>query len=188
MPRSGYTICTSEQRPTSTTVSHGFVVERYSSPPFGSHGPRKHSKPCPLDSGSGNLMQNRDHSRHNLGRFCFHHALGFRSTGTVRLAGSKDSLVRVSRRAGSGTVEARSQGQAPLLSAPRSHWGIGLANRSDHQQAGAVTVGPPTPPQGSLGDWHARRHARDQRADLRSVLCHSVHPRRKALPKPATQQ
>jgi hypothetical protein len=55
-------------------------------------------------------------------------------------------LVRVPRRAGSGTVEARSQGQAPLLSAPRSHWGIGLANRSDHQQAGAVTVGPPTPP------------------------------------------
>lgn len=57
MPRSGYTICTSEQRPTSTTVSHGFVVERYSSPPFGSHGPRKHSKPCPLDFRSGDPMQ-----------------------------------------------------------------------------------------------------------------------------------
>jgi len=57
MPRSGYTICTSEQRPTSTAVSHGFVVEQYSSPPFGSHGPCKHSKPCPLDCGSGVPMQ-----------------------------------------------------------------------------------------------------------------------------------
>ena len=59
MPHSGYTICTSEQLPTSTTVSHGFVVEWYSSPPFGSHGPRKHSKPCPLDCGSGDSMQHR---------------------------------------------------------------------------------------------------------------------------------
>lgn len=53
MPHSGYTICTSEQRPTSTSVSQGFVVVRYSSPPFGSHGPCKHSKPCPLDTGTG---------------------------------------------------------------------------------------------------------------------------------------
>ena len=53
MPHSGYTICTSEQRLTSTAVSHGFVIERYSSPPFGSHGPCIHSKPCPLDFGIG---------------------------------------------------------------------------------------------------------------------------------------
>ena len=53
MPHSGYTICTSEQLLTSTTVSHGFVMEWHSSPPFGSHGPCKHSKPCPLDVGTG---------------------------------------------------------------------------------------------------------------------------------------
>ena len=53
MPHSGYTICTSEQRLTSTAVSHGFVIERYSSPPFGSHGPCIHSEPCPLDFGTG---------------------------------------------------------------------------------------------------------------------------------------
>ena len=53
MPHSGYTICTSEQRLTSTAVSHGFVIERYSSPPFGSHGPCIHSEPCPPDFGTG---------------------------------------------------------------------------------------------------------------------------------------
>ena len=57
MPHSGYTICTSEQLPTSTTVSHGFVVEWYSSPPFGSHGPCKHSKPCPPDCGPGGPLR-----------------------------------------------------------------------------------------------------------------------------------
>jgi len=53
MPHSGYTICTSEQRLTSTAVSHGFIIARYSSPPFGSHGPCNHSEPCPLDCGTG---------------------------------------------------------------------------------------------------------------------------------------
>jgi len=51
MPRSDYTICTSGQLPASITVSHDFAVTRYSSPPFGSHGTRWHSEPCPLDSG-----------------------------------------------------------------------------------------------------------------------------------------
>jgi len=37
--------------PTSTAVSHGLVVARYSSPPFGSHGEHSHSEPCPLDLG-----------------------------------------------------------------------------------------------------------------------------------------
>ena len=59
MPLSGYTICTSEQLPPSTTVSHGFGVEWYSSPPFGSHGPCKHSKPCPLDYRPGDPLQCR---------------------------------------------------------------------------------------------------------------------------------
>ena len=58
MPRSGYAICTSEQRPASTTVSHGFAVGRRSSPPFGSHGTlQKHSEPCPMDCGPGDPMQ-----------------------------------------------------------------------------------------------------------------------------------
>jgi len=71
MPRSGYTICTSGQLPTSTTVSHGFVVAWYSSPPFGSHGPCKHSKPCPLDCGSGESMQPYVLERaHNLDYRC----------------------------------------------------------------------------------------------------------------------
>jgi hypothetical protein len=43
--------------PASTTVSHGFAVEWYSSPPFGSQGPCKHSKPCPMDVGTGDPMQ-----------------------------------------------------------------------------------------------------------------------------------
>jgi len=60
VPHSGYTICTSEQRPTSTAVSHGFVVVRYSSPPFGSHGPCNHSKPCPLDCGTGALCREEE--------------------------------------------------------------------------------------------------------------------------------
>ncbi len=51
MPRSDHTICTSGRRPTSTAVSHGFVVTRYSSPPFGSHDPCTYSEPCPLGSG-----------------------------------------------------------------------------------------------------------------------------------------
>jgi hypothetical protein len=53
MPHSGYTICTSEQRLSSTTVSHGFDIEWYSSPPFGSHGPSKHSEPSSRNFGAG---------------------------------------------------------------------------------------------------------------------------------------
>lgn len=53
MPRSGYTICTSEQRLASTPVSQGFAIEWYSSPPFGSHGPCNHSELCPLDIKTG---------------------------------------------------------------------------------------------------------------------------------------
>ncbi len=75
MPHSGYTICTSEQRPTSTTVSRGFVVEWYSSPPFGSQGPCKHSKPCPLDFGPGHSMQDSAESHLERIGCCLHHAL-----------------------------------------------------------------------------------------------------------------
>ena len=86
MPRSDYTICTSEQRPTSTTVSHGFVVEWHSSPPFGSHGTCAHSKPCPLDFGPGGAVLGARGARPSgprervirqsaLGLGCLHHAL-----------------------------------------------------------------------------------------------------------------
>jgi len=51
MPRFDNAICTSGLLPTSTTVSHGFIVTRYSSPPFGSNYQRLHSEPCPMDSG-----------------------------------------------------------------------------------------------------------------------------------------
>ena len=102
MPHSGYTICTSEQRPASTTVSHGFTVGRYSSPPFGSHGPCKHSEPCPMDCEPGVPMQ-----RHHLGDDwdCLHFALRFAWIGTMRQASSIDSLARVSRRAESGPAQ-----------------------------------------------------------------------------------
>lgn len=60
MPHSGYTICTSEQRLSSTTVSHGFDIEWYSSPPFGSHGPRKHSEPGSLNFGAGDPCSRLD--------------------------------------------------------------------------------------------------------------------------------
>ena len=124
MPHSGYTICTSEQRPTSTAVSHGFVVERYSSPPFGSHGPCKHSESCPLDFGTGvpcspvfavclslsrlSLSLSLRNSNPIIWESCLHYALlalGFRSTS--QQASSIDSLVRVSRRAESGTDTAK---------------------------------------------------------------------------------
>jgi len=105
MPRSGYTICTSEQLPTSTTVSHGFIVEWYSSPPFGSHGPCKHSKPCPLDFGSGDPMQKTSAISHAAiwdDLPSPRHVVSMNST--IQLASSIDSLVRVSRRAESGTA------------------------------------------------------------------------------------
>ena len=60
MPHSGYTICTSEQRLSSTTVSHGFDIEWYSSPPFGSHGPSKHSEPGSLNFGAGDPCSRLD--------------------------------------------------------------------------------------------------------------------------------
>jgi len=151
MPHSGYTICTSEQRPASTTVSHGFAVGRYSSPPFGSHGPCKHSKPCPLDCGSGVSMQWDPHSgtdprEGGLAR-CLHLALWLGSllgwvavspcTHPCNSASSIDSLVRVSRRAESGTVN-RISGQAQLPSAPGPRWGVG-GRPGDHHQNGAAT-------------------------------------------------
>jgi hypothetical protein len=128
MPHSGYTICTSEQRPASTTVSHGFTVGRYSSPPFGSHGPCKHSKPCPLDVGSGDPMQVPPSGM----RRCLHRALAVcDSCGESLLhqatcASSIDSLVRVSRRAVSGTDRFFwGFGQAQLPCAPGPQRGIG---------------------------------------------------------------
>ena len=113
MPRSGYTICTSEQRPTSTTVSHGFIVERYSSPPFGSHGTCKHSEPCLTDGGTGGPCSTRppslsDRYLHGMALFCtigaravcLHRALWLFMTR--QHANSIDSLIRVSRRAEGG--------------------------------------------------------------------------------------
>lgn len=49
MPSCDNAICTSGKLPTFTTVSHGFVVARYSSPTFGSHDHHFHSEPNPLD-------------------------------------------------------------------------------------------------------------------------------------------
>ena len=50
-------ICTSASLQASTWVSPGFTLFRHSSPPFGSHGVRQHSEPCPLGFGSGDPMQ-----------------------------------------------------------------------------------------------------------------------------------
>lgn len=100
MPHSGYTICTSEQLLTSTTVSHGFIMEWYSSPPFGSHGPCNHSEPCPLDFSTGALCQSLRLSKTD----CFHHALWFGDNPQAKISASSiDSSVRVSRRAESDT-------------------------------------------------------------------------------------
>ena len=133
MPHSGYTICTSEQRPTSTTVSHGFVVERYSSPPFGSQGPCKHSKPCPLDFGPGHSMQR--YQAHLEEDCCLHHASERFQISAIQQASSLDSLVRVSRRAESSTAR---RCQAPLPFLTGAKLGSGAAECGDHQQAGAV--------------------------------------------------
>lgn len=54
MPSFDNAICTSGLLPTSTTVSHGFVVARYSSPPFGSNRKYLHSEPCPGGFRTGN--------------------------------------------------------------------------------------------------------------------------------------
>jgi len=140
MPHSGYTICTSEQRPASTTVSHGFAVERYSSPPFGSQGPCKHSKPCPLDFGSGHSMQ-RYHSPSGSGG-CLHHASERFRESAIQRASSLDSLVRVTRRAESSTAR---KCQAPLPFLTGAKLGDGAAKHSDHHQDGAVPVQPSTP-------------------------------------------
>ena len=196
MPHSGYTICTSEQRPTSTAVSHGFVVERYSSPPFGSHGPCKHSESCPLDFGTGvpcsslsllvlSLAVAHAHTHtpqggnpppppplddggcvvgeppglfsvcarvslcsllslslslcrtatHHLGEVAFTtpFAPGFRSTS--QHASSIDSLVRVSRRAESGTDTAK----LTLPTCTLHH----LGNPRPHRATGTEPVQPP---------------------------------------------
>jgi len=140
MPHSGYTICTSEQRPASTTVSHGFTVGRYSSPPFGSHGPCKHSKPCPLDVGSGDSMQVPPSGM----RRCLHRALAVcDSCGESLLhqatcASSIDSLVRVTRRAVSGTDRF---GIRPSSAALRTRPPAGdrRSRHGGHQQGGAAT-------------------------------------------------
>ena len=154
MPHSGYTICTSEQRPTSTTVSHGFVVERYSSPPFGSQGPCKHSKPCPLDFGSGHSMQ-RYHSPSGNGR-CLHHASERFRVSAIQQASSLDSLVRVSRRAESSTAR---KCQAPLPFLTGAKLGGGAAKHGDHHQDGAVpSVAKHTPSRSTTSDRHVRRH------------------------------
>jgi len=194
MPRSGYTICTSEQRPASTTVSHGFAVERYSSPPFGSHGPRKHSEPCPLDCGSGSLMQPDDGGLgpegppppppHNPGRSCLHHALRFGSIGTLQLASSIDSLVRVTRRAGSATARDYQAKLHCLL--PRAPSG-GSAGRAQRPPSGWCSHRAASGPRGgslargSLGDWPARRQARTsvcvcQTLPIRNDHCASLRP------------
>ena len=126
MPHSGYTICTSEQLLTSTAVSHSFVIARYSSPPFGSHGPCNHSEPCPLDFGTGvpcrmlalkTLVRSGHLPWHRRSTCqagpalaiscihldcCLHHITWF-ADSTIGSACSIDSLVRVSRRAESGT-------------------------------------------------------------------------------------
>ena len=122
MPHSGYTICTSEQLLASTAVSHSFTMARYSSPPFGSHGPCIHSEPCPLDFGTGvpcrinteafaeaSASTEVPHARmppssHTSlpsapsGFVAFTTSSGF-SDNTIRYACSIDSLIRVSRRA-----------------------------------------------------------------------------------------
>ena len=155
MPHSGYTICTSEQRLTSTTVSHGFVMEWHSSPPFGSHGPCKHSKPRPLDTGTGvpcsstglfcfsiifvchnTIWRAEQHHTTSGGSTewplaCLHWALAAFHDHTCQLARSIDSLVRVSRRAVCGTV-------APSTTAIdfTGHHPEGRERHSSHQQSG----------------------------------------------------
>ena len=172
MPHSGYTICTSEQRPASTTVSHGFAVGRYSSPPFGSHGPCKHSKPCPLDFGSGVSMQWDPHSGTvptrgpgtlpspcSVAWFSPWVAVWLRHCTPCNSASSIDSLVRVSRRAESGTVNSNS-GQAQLPSAPGPRWGVG-SQQGDHHQNGAATHAA-TRPQVHTVEAMATGHVRRQ--------------------------
>ena len=107
---------------TSAAVSHGFIIARDSSPPFGSHGPGNHSEPCPLDFRPGATCNTRlvspepqralataDPHDLPIGLLmtsstlsgdccCLHHTLWF-SAHTIRFASAIDSLIRVSRRA-----------------------------------------------------------------------------------------
>ena len=158
MPHLGYAICTSEQRPASTTVSHGFTVARYSSPPFGSLGPGMHSEPSPLDIGSGSSKQRFKTHLEARGFVAFTTHFSFRSAlacPLCQLASSKDSLVRVSRRAVGGT------GSPSPLSASTldPHWGASSRVRPWTQESHAVSTQPPDSraPGWSLSDQCVRR-------------------------------
>jgi len=108
---------------TSTTVSHGFIMEWHSSPPFGSHDPCNHSKPRPLDTRTGCSMQPwlviltyrlTNETQASGERVAEYYALlspcleGFFHSHcnitTSQHARSIDSLVRVTRRAMDGCV------------------------------------------------------------------------------------
>ena len=64
MPSFDNAICTSGMIPTSTTVSHGFIVTRYSSPPFGSNRKHLHSEPCPGGFRTGDRFGKKHHIQH----------------------------------------------------------------------------------------------------------------------------
>lgn len=57
MPHSNNSNCTSGQCPTSTAVSHSFIVTRYSSPSFGSHGRTLSLRTLSIGFGTGDPAQ-----------------------------------------------------------------------------------------------------------------------------------
>ncbi len=94
-------ICTSESLRASTRVSPGFTLFRHSSPSFGSQHTCSHSDLFPMDHGRSILRINFKLiviPQLNYINLYFHCAQGF---DTLILAFMLDSLVRVSRRAGS---------------------------------------------------------------------------------------
>ena len=174
MPLSGYTICTSEQLPPSTTVSHGFGVEWYSSPPFGSHGPCKHSKPCPRDYRPGDPLQCRcrAHPGWLLLSPCPREALASQTT-----LSKLHRLLGPCFKTGSGWRWHTPRGGAAkpfaaFCTGPRLE---GQQSRVTTMEHGAVTTGRPDPGSSCAprpGDWPVRRQARFCSSVLAAtVLC-----------------